>query len=121
MTCLTLPLMRFGVFIPQGWRFDLVGIDDSRQWPVMRDLARRAAAHGGASKPTGAGGGAISLEPGGQFELSGAPLKDIHDICSETGQHLVEVKMVADELDLGFLGVGFDLNWRLIDSLRPLD
>ncbi|WP_324653968.1 LLM class F420-dependent oxidoreductase [Georgenia sp. H159] len=34
--------MRFGLFIPQGWRFDLVGIDDSRQWPVMRDLARRA-------------------------------------------------------------------------------
>ena len=34
--------MRFGVFIPQGWRFDLVGIDDSHQWAVMRDLARRA-------------------------------------------------------------------------------
>jgi len=53
----------------------------------------------------------ISLEPGGQFELSGAPLKDIHDICSETGQHLVEVKMVADELGLGFLGSGFDPLW----------
>lgn len=53
----------------------------------------------------------ISLEPGGQFELSGAPLKDIHDICSETGQHLVEVKMVADELGLGFLGSGFDPVW----------
>ena len=53
----------------------------------------------------------VSLEPGGQFELSGAPLKDIHDICSETGQHLVEVKMVADELGLGFLGIGFDPLW----------
>ena len=34
--------MRFGLFIPQGWRFDLVGIEDARQWPLMRDLARRA-------------------------------------------------------------------------------
>ncbi len=57
----------------------------------------------------------ISLEPGGQFELSGAPLKDIHDICSETGQHLMEVKMVADELNLGFLGAGFDPLWTRAD------
>ena len=57
----------------------------------------------------------VSLEPGGQFELSGAPLKDIHDICSETGQHLVEVKMVADELGLGFLGLGFDPLWTRAD------
>lgn len=53
----------------------------------------------------------VSLEPGGQFELSGAPLKDVHDICDETGRHLVEVKTVADELGLGFLGVGFDPKW----------
>lgn len=57
----------------------------------------------------------ISLEPGGQFELSGAPLKDIHDICTETGQHLMEVKQVADQLNLGFLGVGFDPQWRRED------
>jgi glutamate--cysteine ligase len=53
----------------------------------------------------------VSLEPGGQFELSGAPLKDVHDICDETGRHLVEVKTVADELGLGFLGLGFDPKW----------
>lgn len=57
----------------------------------------------------------ISLEPGGQFELSGAPLQTIHDICSETGQHLMEVKQVADQLNLGFLGVGFDPLWRRED------
>ncbi|HAC01358.1 glutamate--cysteine ligase [Brevundimonas naejangsanensis] len=57
----------------------------------------------------------ISLEPGGQFELSGAPLKDIHDICNETGQHLMEVKQVADQLNLGFLGLGFDPLWRRED------
>jgi glutamate--cysteine ligase len=57
----------------------------------------------------------ISLEPGGQFELSGAPLKDIHDICNETGQHLMEVKQVADQLNLGFIGAGFDPLWRRED------
>ena len=33
----------------------------------------------------------VSLEPGGQFELSGAPLETVHDICEETGNHLTEV------------------------------
>ncbi len=54
----------------------------------------------------------ISLEPGGQFELSGAPLPSMHDICEETGQHLEEVKAVAGELGLGFLGLGFTPVWR---------
>src|SRR6185312_5813215 len=54
----------------------------------------------------------VSLEPGGQFELSGAPLETIHDICEETGQHLQEVKVVADELGLGFPGLGFTPVWR---------
>ena len=53
----------------------------------------------------------VSLEPGGQFELSGAPLLTIHDICNETGQHLMEVKQVADQIGLGFLGAGFDPLW----------
>ncbi|MBU3974475.1 MAG: glutamate--cysteine ligase [Alphaproteobacteria bacterium] len=57
----------------------------------------------------------ISLEPGGQFELSGAPLKDVHDICNETGQHLMEVKQVADQINLGFIGAGFDPLWRRED------
>ena len=54
----------------------------------------------------------VSLEPGGQFELSGAPLETIHDICEETGQHLQEVKTVADELGIGFLGLGFTPIWK---------
>ena len=53
-------------------------------------------------------GAGVSLEPGGQFELSGAPLETIHDICRETSQHLRETKAVADELGLGFLGLGFN-------------
>jgi len=53
----------------------------------------------------------VSLEPGGQFELSGAPLPTMHDICEETGKHLEEVKTVAGELGLGFLGLGFTPTW----------
>lgn len=57
----------------------------------------------------------ISLEPGGQFELSGAPLKDVHEICDETGRHLMEVKQVADQINLGFIGAGFDPLWKRED------
>jgi glutamate--cysteine ligase len=53
----------------------------------------------------------VSLEPGGQFELSGAPLETVHDICEETGNHLQEVKVVADELGLAFLGLGYTPLW----------
>ncbi|MBW3618553.1 MAG: glutamate--cysteine ligase [Proteobacteria bacterium] len=57
-------------------------------------------------------GASVSLEPGGQFELSGAPLEDMHQICAETGRHLEEVRAVADELGLGFIGLGFSPLWR---------
>lgn len=50
--------------------------------------------------------GAISLEPAGQLELSGAPLDNLHETCTETGRHLRQVKTVGDELGLGFLGLG---------------
>jgi glutamate--cysteine ligase len=54
----------------------------------------------------------ITLEPAGQLELSGAPLETIHDTCCEVACHLQEVKTVADELRLGFLGMGFQPKWR---------
>ncbi|KRC80207.1 glutamate--cysteine ligase [Sphingomonas sp. Root241] len=50
--------------------------------------------------------GAISLEPAGQFELSGAPLENLHETCAETGRHLQQVKEVGDRLGIGFLGLG---------------
>ncbi|MBX3563385.1 MAG: glutamate--cysteine ligase [Sphingomonas sp.] len=50
--------------------------------------------------------GAISLEPAGQFELSGAPLDNLHETCAETGRHLEQVKAVGDRLGIGFLGLG---------------
>ena len=57
-------------------------------------------------------GASISLEPGGQFELSGAPLATMHDICCETSKHLKETREVADGLGIGFLGLGFSPAWR---------
>ena len=54
---------------------------------------------------TGAAG-AVSLEPAGQFELSGAPLENLHLTCREAGRHLDQVKAVGDRLGLGFLGLG---------------
>lgn len=57
------------------------------------------------------GGGAISLEPGGQFELSGAPLATIHDTCSELQSHLSHVRSVAAPLGIGFLGIGMAPSW----------
>ncbi len=50
--------------------------------------------------------GAVSLEPAGQLELSGAPRDNLHETCAETGRHLAQVKAVGDELGLGFLGLG---------------
>ncbi len=55
----------------------------------------------------------ISLEPGGQFELSGAPLRNIHETCAEVNTHLVQIREVAAEQGLGMLGLGFAPNWRL--------
>ncbi|KAG4987494.1 hypothetical protein JHK85_030477 [Glycine max] len=57
----------------------------------------------------------ISLEPGGQFELSGMPLKTLHQTCDEINSHLYQAKTVAEEMGIGFLGLGFQPKWRLED------
>ncbi len=50
--------------------------------------------------------GTVSLEPAGQFELSGAPLDNLHETCAEAGRHLKQVKAVGERLGIGFLGLG---------------
>ncbi len=50
--------------------------------------------------------GSVSLEPAGQFELSGAPLDHLHQTCAETGRHLAQVKAAGEKLGIGFLGLG---------------
>jgi len=50
--------------------------------------------------------GAVSLEPAGQLELSGAPLENLHETCAETGRHLDQVKAIGERCGVGFLGLG---------------
>jgi glutamate--cysteine ligase len=57
-------------------------------------------------------GANVSLEPGGQLELSGAPLESIHQTCDEVNEHLREVKSVADEIGVGFIGLGAAPEWQ---------
>jgi glutamate--cysteine ligase len=61
-------------------------------------------------------GGAISLEPGGQFELSGAPLPDVHAVEAEFDQHIADVKAIAEPLGIGFLDLGMSPLWRREDT-----
>jgi glutamate--cysteine ligase len=61
------------------------------------------------------GGGAISLEPGGQFELSGAPVETVHQTCTELMAHLAQLRDVARPLRIGFLGIGMTPDWTRAD------
>ena len=82
-----------------GIREILAGLRDRYHWqPVEENGFLIALKRNGAS---------ITLEPGGQLELSGAPLATIHETCRETNSHLREVRSVADPLGSGFLGMGF--------------
>lgn len=63
-------------------------------------------------------GSSISLEPGGQLELSGAPLRTLHETCVEVTTHRQQIKAVAEENGVGLIGLGFhptakreDMHW----------
>ncbi len=60
-------------------------------------------------------GASITLEPGGQLELSGALLDTLHDTCREVNTHLKQVKSVCAPLNIAFLGMGFNPKWRRED------
>jgi glutamate--cysteine ligase len=62
------------------------------------------------------GGGAISLEPGGQFELSGAPVETIHRTCAELHAHLAQLRQVAEPLGIRFLGIGMSPLWTRAET-----
>ncbi len=57
-------------------------------------------------------GASVTLEPGGQLELSGAPLATIHETCRETTDYHKLVRTISDELRIGFLALGFQPKWR---------
>lgn len=92
-----------------GIRALLEGVMNDTPWLPIKDNGRII----GLKCPTG--GGAISLEPGGQFELSGAPLATVHETCSETNDHLEMLRTVADPLGIGFLGLGVTPDWQLAE------
>lgn len=88
----------------------LKGMQTVLGWEAIEDEGRII----GLAGPEGEG--AISIEPGGQFELSGAPLKAIHETCGESNKHLTAVKQVARELGIGFLGTGSSPLWTIEET-----
>lgn len=95
---------------PQGIEALLKGMQSVLGWESIEDEGRIIGLAGAD------GEGAISIEPGGQFELSGAPLKTIHETCVESNKHLTAVKKVADELGIAFLGTGSSPVWTIEET-----
>ncbi|MEE8340231.1 MAG: glutamate--cysteine ligase [Xanthomonadales bacterium] len=60
-------------------------------------------------------GASITLEPGGQLELSGAILDSIHETCTEVNTHLRQVRAVSEPLGIAFVGMGFHPKWQRED------
>ena len=96
---------------PQGIRALMDELIRRYGWIAIRENGNVIAL----KRPDGEKGGTISLEPGGQFELSGAPVETLHETADETQTHLCEVLDVGEDLAIGFLGVGFSPKWRLED------
>lgn len=61
-------------------------------------------------------GGAISLEPGGQFELSGAPVLTVHETAHEFDRHMAAVKRIAEPMGMGFLDLGMSPKWSRAET-----
>jgi glutamate--cysteine ligase len=89
---------------PRSIKAVLEGLRDKFGWaPVMEGAHIIGLTKDGAN---------VSLEPGGQLELSGAPLETIHQTCDEVNQHLREVRDVADKIGVEFIGLGAAPIWR---------
>ncbi len=88
---------------PRSVRAVLEGLRDAHGWAPVEEAGKLI----GLVKD----GANVSLEPGGQLELSGAALDTIHETCDEVNQHLREVKDVADKVGVGFIGLGAAPVW----------
>ena len=73
---------------------------------AMEDYGWKPVIEGGKIIALSGADGAVSLEPAGQLELSGAPLENLHQTCAETGRHLKQCKEIGEKFGLGFLGLG---------------
>ncbi|NEI68148.1 glutamate--cysteine ligase [Rhizobium lusitanum] len=90
----------------------LTGLQEKCGWDPIMDGDNII----GLGEPSGMG--AISIEPGGQFELSGAPLETIHETCKESNNHLATVREIAEPLGIRFLGIGGSPKWTLAETPR---
>ncbi|MGJ8628861.1 MAG: glutamate--cysteine ligase [Sulfitobacter sp.] len=88
---------------PRSIRAMLEGLRDRHNWAPVSE--------GGKLIGLEKDGANVSLEPGGQLELSGAPVETIHETCDEVNTHLREVKDVADDIGAGFIGLGAAPVW----------
>lgn len=76
-------------------------------WKVSEEMGQPIALHRGKA--------AITLEPGGQFELSGAPLENLHQTQEEFAEHFAELKKIQDVYNFGILPLGFQPKWPRAD------
>jgi glutamate--cysteine ligase len=88
----------------------LKGMRDKLGWEEIVDAGNII----GLAEPHGMG--AISIEPGGQFELSGAPVETLHQTCKESNQHLATVREIAEPMGIRFLGIGGSPRWTLAET-----
>ena len=88
---------------PRSIRAVLEGLRDRHGWDPIEE--------GGNLIGLTKGGANVSLEPGGQLELSGAPLETIHETCDEVNDHLRDVKEISDAIGVGFIGLGAAPEW----------
>jgi len=95
---------------PRGIGALLAGLQAAAGWQPIMDSGNII---GLAGEP---GQGAISLEPGGQFELSGAPLANIHQTEAELQAHLAQLRPLAAAAGIGFLGLGASPLWSLAET-----
>ncbi|RST85267.1 glutamate--cysteine ligase [Aquibium carbonis] len=96
----------------RGIKALLDGMQKTLGWEPIIDAGKII----GLVEPTGQG--AISLEPGGQFELSGAPVETIHQTCREGNAHLAQLREIAEPLGIRFLGLGGSPKWTLAQTPR---
>jgi glutamate--cysteine ligase len=99
---------------PRGVRALMEGLIAGFGWEPIREGGNIIAL----KRPDGEAGGTVSLEPGGQFELSGDPLESVHEVGAETHEHLEQVRAVGEPLGIGLLGVGFSPKWTLAEVPR---
>lgn len=99
---------------PAGIRALLEGMSERFGWRPVFDNENIIALE----DPHSELGGSITLEPGGQFELSGAPLTTVFQTCAEFRKHLNQVGEVAGPLGISFLGLGSSPLWTLAETPR---